>query len=428
MNQTQKRLNIIKLAISITDLETIQLQILKLTPMKSDSKIQEILTLLQAESYAQAQALITDYIETAPEEIHQRSAKTPATPTISEEDQAIIDEFQLFVTPRDKETAEILEIDINDYATSEPKITKNNGSVDYDALLNLDADDVLSDNINIDISHKHKKEDVEDVFFNPQTDEESIDFIFDDHVPKDTFFDEADMESTKKKENKKETPEDDLLSVDKSQILRGTTNINKIERKTEESILEEKDIFNTPIAEEKEAPLSYKAMPHISQKLISMKKQYPPIQKSYEKFDTVEALLTKIAQEGYTESEMEDMIKYIGKLIENAKYTEASQLLLVCGATESKFAQFMLARELYKGSVLTKNIQESFTLMNTLATDDYPEALCDLGQFYENGIGTSQDLMKAEGLYKEALNLGIKRAKKHYTRLKKLNRGVFKGK
>ena len=424
MNQTQKRLNIIKLAISITDLETIQLQILKLSPMKSDSKIQEILTLLQSESYGQAQALITDYIETAPEEIHQRSAKTPATPEISDEDQAIIDEFQLFVTPKDKETAEILEIDINDYASKEPKITKAQGSVDYDALLNLDADDVLSNNIDIDISHSTKKEEVEDVFFNAQA-EESVDFLFDDHVPKDTFFDAEQKEETETKTSEKD-PTDELLSVEKTQVLQGTTKIHKIQRKTEESILEEKDIFNTPIAEEQENSLSYKAMPHISQKLISMKKQYPPIQKTYEKFDTVEALLTKIAQDGYTETEMEEMLTYIEKLIKNAKYTEASQLLLVCGATESKFAQFMLARELYKGSVLTKNVEESFTLMNTLATEDYPEALCDLGQFYENGIGTSQDLMKAEGLYKEALNLGIKRAKKHYSRLKKINRGVFK--
>jgi len=87
----------------------------------------------------------------------------------------------------------------------------------------------------------------------------------------------------------------------------------------------------------------------------------------------------------------------------------------------------MLARELYTGSVLTKNINESFTIMNTLANDDYPEALCDLGQFYENGIGTTADTMKAEGLYKEAVDLGIKRAKKHYNRLKKYNRGFFKG-
>ncbi len=399
MNQTQKRLSIIKLAISITDLETIQLQILKLSPMKSDSKIQEILTLLQSESYGQAQALITDYIETAPEEIHQRSAQTPTVPIISDQDQEIIDEFQLFVTPKDKETSEILEIDINDYASKEPKITKNQDSVDYDALLNLDADDVLSDNIDIDISHSAKKEEVVDVFFNPQA-EESVDFFFGDHVPKDTFFD------TEKKED---------TEIEKNQ-----------EDPIEETIKEEKNILNTPVTNEKESLLSYKAIPHISQKLISMKKQYPPIQKTYEKFDTVEALLIKIAQDGYTETEMEEMVKYIGKLIENAKYTEASQLLLLCGATESKFAQFILARELYKGSVLTKNIQESFTLMNTLATDDYPEALCDLAQFYENGIGTSKDLMKAEGLYKEALNLGIKRAKKHYSRLKKINRGVFK--
>jgi len=43
MNQTQKRLNIIKLAISIGDNETIQLQMLKLAPLKTDRKIQEIL-------------------------------------------------------------------------------------------------------------------------------------------------------------------------------------------------------------------------------------------------------------------------------------------------------------------------------------------------------------------------------------------------
>jgi len=141
----------------------------------------------------------------------------------------------------------------------------------------------------------------------------------------------------------------------------------------------------------------------------------------------VQSLLLKIEKESYTEVEIEETINYIYKLIEKAQYTEAAQLLLVCAATESKFAQFILARELYKGSILTKNINESFSLMNTLAHDDYPEALCDLGQFYENGIGTSPDSIKAEALYKEAAGLGIKRAKKHYNRLKKQNRGFFKG-
>ena len=58
MNQTKKRLSIINLAISITDLETIQLQILKLRLLMTDDKIQEIITALQDENYAHAQSLI----------------------------------------------------------------------------------------------------------------------------------------------------------------------------------------------------------------------------------------------------------------------------------------------------------------------------------------------------------------------------------
>ena len=57
--------------------------------------------------------------------------------------------------------------------------------------------------------------------------------------------------------------------------------------------------------------------------------------------------------------------------------------------------------------------------MQSLALEDYPEALCDLAQFYEHGIGTGKDKKKAEQLYKEATEFGIKRAEKHYTRLKK---------
>lgn len=476
MNQTQKRLHIIKLAISMTDLETIQLQILKLTPMKSDSKVQEILTLLQNESFAQAQARITDYIETAPEEIHQRISENKAV-DISPEDQAIIDEFQLFVTPTEDGTKEIQEIDINQFPSTRPKITKHKKSVDYDALLSLDADDVLKGNIKIDVSDKKKNKVTldKDTFFD-KIEEEETPLILDDYVPKDTFFDKEETEDEKAA----------LLAIEEDQVLKGTTKINSVKRKREEEKLDtilaktpepmtekekkttstevvkttkndekEKDTIpaikesttqnfkekvvkqinktevtknEAPLVENNHTPsLSYEAIPDISQKLISMKKLYPPIQKSYEKFDTVEALMKKIAQEGYSETEMNEMQEYIQKRIADEKYTEAAQLLLLCGATESKFSQFMLARELFKGSVLTKNIDEAFTLMNILANDDYPEALCDLGQLYEHGIGTTSDLMKAEGLYKEAVDLGIKRAKKHYTRLKKINRSIFKG-
>ncbi len=63
MNQTKKRLSIINFAISITDIETIQLQVLKLGMLKTDEKIQEIITAIQTENYAQAQRLIAVYIE-----------------------------------------------------------------------------------------------------------------------------------------------------------------------------------------------------------------------------------------------------------------------------------------------------------------------------------------------------------------------------
>jgi len=407
MNQTQKRLSIIKLAISIADIETIQLQLLKLTPIKTDAKIQEILSLLQAGNYAQAQGLISKYIDSAPEEILQRTSQDDKQ-VISDEDQAIIDEFNLFVTPQNNSTQGTMQIDINDYGSIKPKITKEkHTTIDFDSLLNLDADDVLKDNIDIDISHTKKTQTAKDTFFQSEIKETFNSLLEDSPIEKDTFFEEDQEEILSFNSNdpfdKEETP----------------TNIT--------NDIDEIDMLNAPITEAKVATISYEPMPHISQKLISMKKQYPPIQKSYEKFDTVEVLLVKLAHEGYTEVEIEETLNYIYKCIEEAKYTEAAQLLLVCASTESKFAQFMLARELYTGSVLTKNINESFTLMNTLAHDDYPEALCDLGQFYENGIGITSDSMKAEGLYKEAVNLGIKRAKKHYTRLKKKNRGFFKG-
>ena len=157
-----------------------------------------------------------------------------------------------------------------------------------------------------------------------------------------------------------------------------------------------------------------------------MKKQYPPIERSYEKFDSVENLLKKISQEGYNEAEIEETLTYIKKLNEESKEIEAAHLLLVCAATESKFAQFMLARELYKGTLLTKDVPEAFTQMHSLALEDYPEALCDLAQFYEHGIGTGKDNKKAEQCYKEAMDFGIKRAEKHYKRLNKQNRGFFK--
>jgi TPR repeat protein len=86
----------------------------------------------------------------------------------------------------------------------------------------------------------------------------------------------------------------------------------------------------------------------------------------------------------------------------------------------------MLARELFKGNLLEKNLAEAFTLINRLAMDDdYPEAICDLAQLYENGIGIGKDRDRAEILYQTAMELGIKRAAAHYARLQHTKKGLL---
>lgn len=408
MNQTKKRLSIINHAISITDVETMQLQVLKLSQLKTDVKIQEIVTLIQAENYAQAQGLINQYIEAPTESILQRTSQK-AQAAMAAEEQSIIEEFDLFITSSTHTKPQ--EIDINDFLLDElpvkPKVeSKKVDHSDFDALLNIDVNNVLTDNIELDVAHTSK-----DTFFESSK-EKTIDTS---HIPKDTFFDT--VETVREESMTQEVPKEETLTAESE------TSIEQKLPSKEELLKELKPAIKT---EEITHSHHYKAIPYIAQKLNSMKKQYPSTERSYEKFDSVENLLRKISQEGYAEEEIEETLTYITKLTEESKETEASQLLLVCAATESKFAQFMLARELFKGKLVTKNITEAFTQIHSLALEDYPEALCDLAQFYEHGIGTGKDSKKAEQCYKEAMEFGIKRAEKHYTRLNKQNSGFFK--
>ena len=413
MNQTKKRLKIIKLAISITDIDTIQLQIFKLSPLKTDLKIQEIIAGLQAENYAQTQSLITTYIETPMEEILQRASQEERQLKKAEE-KAIIEEFDLFVTTPENTGKEKKKEEF-DFSTLEledlPR--KKQESIDFDALLTMEADDILPDNIELDISHTAK-----DTFFDePKYHSEDIkeSRIDTKIVPKDTFFDIEEISVSQEIQKEEIT----IKQIDEKAIISSEEN-------SKETIQEEP----SEISSTKDTPDQYKAIPYIDQKFKNMHTQYPPIHESSESFSSVNAWLLQISNDGYSNNEVEEMIKYVTKLTEANSLAEAAQLLLISGATKSKFAQFMLARALYRGEILQKNLPESFTLINRLAMDDdYPEAICDLAQFYENGIGIDKDKKKAEILYRDAMDLGINRATDHYERIRKQNSGflsVFK--
>jgi hypothetical protein len=460
MNQTKKRLAIIKLAISMTDTETIQLQVLKLGLLKTDAKMREILLKLNEQNYAQAQRLISAYIETPNEStIIQRTSQKdavvpmhiplenteemttstiakPSTPVHfpSEEeamlavkepevpqekvlslkekiqqakDQAIIDQFELFTEDNEEESKVLKEeISYNDLLDIAPKPKKmSTENVNYDALLQVDADDVLVDNIELDISDKKR-----DDFFH-----EKLTIKADKKHEEDDFFDKIGEKqiSTEaiavKDVPVEETPKHEPLI--KNHVVEDLPKESKISK-----------VKSTPL---ETTPERYSPISYIDQKFKNMVNQYPSVDESTESFTSVDTWLIQISKEGYTENEVEKTMQKTERLSQNNK-AEAAQLLLVTAATESKYAQFRLARALYKGDILKKNLAEAFTIINRLAVnDDYPEAICDLAQFYENGIGITKDKEKAEALYKDAMDLGIHRAIDHYERLRKGSKGLF---
>ncbi len=451
MNQTKKRLSIINLAISITDIETIQLQVLKLRMLQSDEKVQEILQMLQNENYGQAQSMIQTYIDTPNKEILQRTFQTAhdlhkevekelekekklkLEKSVNENDietssmfrqtaaqnnsghvrtldlndmLEMAEEAETFdptVNPLDdkaedtenetvtKETEEKHILDIDEMMAFEHEVhTEENErkvyeDVNFDDLLSVDADDILPDNVDIDISH-----DVHNDFWDGDASQ-----IEENTKDADSFFDE--------------NSEDNFQPITESEELA-----------TEEpSIPNEKDL------DTKEESIHYKAIPYIDQKLKNMQVQYPLLQPTNVSFESVDTLLTSISKNAYTDEEIDAVFHKVEE-IQDDNEEEAALLLLTIASTESKYAQFQLGRALYKGTLLQQNIPEAFTLIHRLAVnDDYPEAVCDLAQFYEHGIGVDKDKEEALKLYTEAMQAGIHRAAAHVERLTSQNKGLF---
>ncbi len=163
----------------------------------------------------------------------------------------------------------------------------------------------------------------------------------------------------------------------------------------------------------------YKQFAYMDQKFRNMLHQHPQIEELEDGVcQEANDFIRFVSTNDYAESQVEAAIKRYQELKEEGKRAEAAQMLIASATTESTFAQFMLARELFKGEVLEQNYPESFTQINRLAEEDCPEAICDLGQLYEYGIGIDKNKQHALLLYEEAAEMGVERAHKHYERLK----------
>jgi TPR repeat protein len=166
----------------------------------------------------------------------------------------------------------------------------------------------------------------------------------------------------------------------------------------------------------------YEKFAYMGQKFRNMMHQYPQLEE-YEEgiMDEVSSFIHMVSTHDYAESQVEAAVERYQELKGEGQRAEAAQMLIAAATTESTFAQFMLARELFKGEVLQQNYPESFTQINRLAEEDYAEAICDLGQLYEYGIGIDKNKRHALLLYEEAAEMGVDRAQSHYDRLKSSN-------
>jgi uncharacterized protein YnzC (UPF0291/DUF896 family) len=161
----------------------------------------------------------------------------------------------------------------------------------------------------------------------------------------------------------------------------------------------------------------YPPISYIDQKFRNMRHQFPQVEAITDISNDVKLLLKQMATKGYTENDIKETIAEFQKKKSTGDKAEAAQLLLIAAASESRYAQLLLARELFKGEVLVADYPESFTQINRLAEHDYPEAICDLAQLYEYGYGIKKDKKTAVLLYQEAAEMGIPRAQKHVERL-----------
>jgi hypothetical protein len=412
--------------------------------------LQNILTVLDDENYVQASNLINRYIHGPYEEEESENTKISPSMLRDQEEEELIKKFGLFVDEekeynpiREEEIVSMAEsqeqIPASEKTTQQPMPTTEEIMSQYSAI---EEDEIPQKHIHIPTSvTKSRSEE-------PVADFDTDEPLGNDYK-KETMFDHesesrvSPVPPEKPFQPKEKLPENTLLSDIETELYQeGEVVIhsdNETDREEEpatpsfadkEKLDEENQDVQPPFNDSEqnqqaEEPIEYEPISYIDQKLRNMLNQYPQVEETSKRFDSEERLLYMISLEGYSEADIEKTIANVKTLKEKGEFGEAAHLLLIAAATESLFAQFILARELYTGEILQRDLPEAFTQINRLAMDDYPEAVCDLAQFYEHGIGIAKDKKKAFQLYEDAFDLGVKRAESHLTRMEEESRGFL---
>ena len=457
MNQIKKRLEIIKIAIFMSDDETIRLQLLKLEYFQENEQLDKIVDLLKHKSYGQAQVLITEYLD---------DSKTANTKDIEEENddfsisesnsesKSIVDEFGMLKSSSlsSKHGLQSTNLNIQQGKTKDNITSYVAGCKDYE----LSSDEIEKIPSKKQIPHNtHPKEKVDfsDIFTTTKNskadtakekiakeEKSQIEPVEPEptEIPEPEEIQEATeiQESTEANKFTEPEPTETQEPVEATEIDTEDKELENENLKDDLEMLinEESETIETNLDINNEEDLENK------ETNSPYDKKYPPVSDIFHKFQNIALFyvsdknytlhkssanwMHRISKVGYKEIEILKISKYIQKLKEEKEYDEAIQLALICCATESNLGKLIFARELYKGDMVEQDHIKACEMTKELALLDYPEALCDLGQYCEHGIGTKKNLEYALHFYKKSYDLGLERANILYKNLKK-NKGLF---
>ncbi len=378
------RLEIIKLAIPINDKDTINIQSNFLKNSK-DIYLKEIAKLLEGKNYRQALYIIKKYMDESEVLINSNFSDND-----KEKEQVLNVEDMLKMSPIGKET-------INEFKKS--NYTKD----DLEAFAKNIKEKSTINEEKIETSYKIKNP--QEVASNNNQDIKATNTIIKaqkaiNQASIDTPLDEMGKELDNKHRKK-------VLS--KYKTLRSKFAKNKVNEKEEKNEHIQENIYKDEI---------YPPIPHIENKFRQLFSIYHPLKEHDIWMEEVAKFIKFISSNSYKDSDVELFLENFFKYKESKDIAKAAQILLLASSTDTKYSKFILARELFKGEVLKRDIKNSLQIMTSLANSGYADAICDLGQFYEYGIGVEENKKIALKLYEKAFELGLQRATKHIDRIK----------
>ena len=477
LKEIQSRLEIIKIATHINDTDTIVLQTAHLKKA-NDAKIDEIIELLSGRNFRQALYLIKTY--------NSESGYSSISEIEDSETEKVLDiEDMLRMSPLAKETireyksskytqddleafAKNIDTPVSEAYNLNDKNQEDSYAKTFENIQNKQVEstkeklEVKDDNIepsHDELAKNHKDTPLDEMKIEPKKEEtkqnrtqvlskyKTLREKFAKKDKKDTLekketlskssiaqsvLDKAknigekfknedaskELEKSKQEPAKKEPLKTD---VKKSEFVK---KVDKTPKKAAKKIDKEPKKEDKQVAKSSSENNIYPPIPHIEQKFRQAFVLYPPNKESEVWVEVVIKFLKTLSLNSYTDKDVKEFLNEYKFYLDKGDIAKASQVLLLAAATDSKYAQFILARELFNGRVLRRDLKKSYAIMKNLANSFYPDAICDLAQFYEYGIGVPKDKKVAIKLYEKAFELGVDRATKHINRIKESG-GIF---